>query len=314
MSFSTDIRLEIIRSDREKQCCVVAELTALLLNAGSVAYRGPNQYAVSIASEHAAVIRYAYEQIKLWLELSPLLRTVRNAQLGARLRYQLALEGGAALEFLDKLQLLDEKAPFGLKLAPSGALIRRDCCRRAYLRGAFLACGWVNRPDGKYHMEFAAPDEAQADALLRILRRCDVPAKAVSRKNREVVYVKEGERIALLLKLMGAHRAVFALEDARVLKEMRNTINRQVNCDARNLDMAIDAAQAQIGDIEYIRDRMGLDALPSALREIAVARMEHAEASLTELGALMSPPLGKSGVNNRLRRLSALARRLRSEA
>jgi len=201
-----------------------------------------------------------------------------------------------------------------IEAAPFNTALRRACCRRAFLRGAFLMCGSVNAPDTRCHLEFTAPGQAEAELITRALKRCDIRAKHTARKNHVVIYLKEGERISTLLRLMGAHKALLAFEDARVKKEMNSVINRQVNCDEYNAALTVDAARRQVEDILYIKDRAGLYSLPEPLRQIAKLRLDNEAATLAELGSMLTPVLGKSGVNNRLRRLSAIAEQLRANA
>jgi len=297
----------------EKRCCARAELTAMLLNGGSVSFRGEGRYAASISAEQAAVARYAGELVQNHTDLWYTLRMKRSARLGGQVRYQLSFDEDQSAELLSWLDLLDPGAPFGLRQSPSQALTRRECCRRAYLGGAFFVCGWVSAPEKAYELEFAAADEHQAEVLIKTLKRCGVNAKSAVRKNQSVVYVKDGDQVATVLGLIGAHGALLELENVRVLKGVRNAVNRQVNCDARNLESSLGAARRQIEDILYIRDHGGLDALPKPLRQIAELRLEHEEATLVDLGAMLEPPIGKSGVNNRLRRLGEIARGLREK-
>ncbi|NLG24614.1 MAG: DNA-binding protein WhiA, partial [Clostridiales bacterium] len=266
-----------------------------------------------VSSEHAAAVGRAFVLAKRLLSAAPAIRTAQSARLGGRTKYQLTLTEGQSIALLEELCLRDKNAPFGVRMTPPSALLRRACCRRAYARGAFLAVGWVDAPERSYQMEFAAPDQLQAGQLIRVLRREGLSLKAVERKGRAVVYLKDGDRLATLLTLMGAPGARLQLEAVRVAKEMRNAVNRQVNCDDVNLTKTVDAAQKQVADIELIRQRRGLTSLPPPLRAVAELRLAHADASLIQLGALLTPPIGKSGVNNRLRRLGALADEIRAK-
>lgn len=183
--------------------------------------------------------------------------------------------------------------------------------RRAFLRGAFLAAGSVSDPERFYHLEFVCPDENKAWYLKLLLSALGETAGVVQRKGHYVVYLKDSDGIVALLGMMGASRALLALEEIRVVKDMRNRVNRTVNCETANLQKTVAAALKQRKDIEYIRDAEGFENLPSTLAEMAEIRLEYPDVSLKELGTYLNPPVGKSGVNHRLRKLSEYADELR---
>lgn len=187
---------------------------------------------------------------------------------------------------------------------------RKKCCRRAYLRGAFLVSGSITNPERTYHLEFSSEQSRVADKILAALWSLDLEAGLTQRKGSLVVYMKDGGQIASLLGLMGAHSALLHFENVRVMKEMRNQVNRLVNCETANVDKTVKAAVAQLEDIELIDSVIGLEELPPKLREVARLRREHPYASLQELGELMRPKLSKSGVNYRLRQIREKARQL----
>ena len=188
--------------------------------------------------------------------------------------------------------------------------LSRDCCRRAYLRGAFLAAGSVSDPERSYHFEILCGLESNAEHLCELIRGLGVDAHVVRRKRYHVVYVKESSQIADLLGLMGANASLLRFESARVVKEVRGNVNRKVNCETANINKTANAAAAQIEDIRRIRQAADAPALPAGLDEIATLRVQYPEATLAELGRMMDPPIGKSGVNHRLRRLSRIAKEL----
>ena len=190
-------------------------------------------------------------------------------------------------------------------------ILKQNCCRRAFIRGAFVAAGSVSDPEKSYHFEIVCAFPEKAEQLREILHQYEIDAKIVLRKKHYVVYVKEGSQIVELLGLMGAHVSLMQLENVRIVKEMRNSVNRKVNCETANLNKTVSAAVRQVEDIRYIESVLGLHKLPENLEEIARARIGHPEASLKELGEMLSPPVGKSGVNHRLRKLSLMAEQLR---
>ena len=191
-------------------------------------------------------------------------------------------------------------------------LIKNSCCARAWLRGAFLSVGSMSDPRKSYHLEFVCGRKAQAEQLRDVLSEFQIEARIIGRKKYQVVYLKEGAGIVDLLNVMGAHVSLMELENMRILKEMRNSINRRVNCETANISKTVTAAGRQIEDILLIRDRYGFENLPDNLRQMAEVRLEYPDAALKELGGYLEPVVGKSGVNHRLRRLSEIADKIRS--
>ncbi len=216
------------------------------------------------------------------------------------------------LEPEEALTLINAMKLFDCKPLVHERIVQRDCCKRAFIRGLFLASGSVASPERGYHLEMAAGDLRRAEEIVHLFLWFGIEAKIVERKKTYIVYVKEGARIVDLLNVMGAHVALMNFENVRILKEVRNSVNRQVNCETANIKKTVSAAARQIGDIQYIKDTTGFGTLPKGLADIANLRLEHAEVSLKELGGMLDPPIGKSGVNHRLRKLSEIAENLRN--
>lgn len=185
---------------------------------------------------------------------------------------------------------------------------------RAFLRDAFLEAGSMSNPEKGYHLEFVCEDESRAQRLIDTMQKYEITAKTVKRKRYTIVYIKESEDIVRLLNVMGAHNCLMNLENLRILKDMRNSINRQVNCETANISKTVSAANKQIEDIQYIKDHYGFDNLSENLRQMAQIRLEYPDSTLKELGGFLVPSVGKSGVNHRLRKLSELADRIRGKA
>ena len=296
-----------MRQPCENERDVKAELAAFFLLAGSLSFKGAGRYLLSTSSENAAVVRYAFTQAKRVVNVTPEIQTVRSSHLGDHVRYKLALNEAASLSLLSALDLLDDSAFLGIRHEPPASVIMREAGRTAFVRGAFLAVGWVNHPEKAYHLEFAMPDGDHAEGLMRMLTDMGFRCGVTERKSQFVDYVKDAESVSRLLAQMGAFSAYMAFENIRIMKQLRGGVNRQMNCDDSNTDKTVRAAEKQLNDIEFLRAHGGLDALPRPLREIAEARYNNPDANLAELGQLLDPPIGKSGVNNRLRRLCALA-------
>ena len=192
-------------------------------------------------------------------------------------------------------------------------LLKRDCCKRSYLRGAFLATGYIEDPKKSYHFEILTDEEEYAKLLTYLLSQFNIIAKRSLRKKYFVIYIKESEAVSDVLSVMGAHKSMMGLANTRIEKNVRNNTNRRLNCDIANVGRSVNAASKQIEDILYIRDKVGLDALPESLKEMALVRVEYPEESFADLGSRLNPSVGKSGVNHRLRKISEFADDLRGE-
>ena len=216
------------------------------------------------------------------------------------------------MKVLQASKLMDEDGEISEEFSVvKNLIIQHSCCKRAFIRGAFLAAGSMSNPEKSYHIEIVCAAEKKAKQLKDIINRFGLDAKVIVRKKSYVVYLKEGSQIVDLLSVMEAPVALMEMENIRILKEMRNSVNRKVNCETANINKTVSAAVKQADDIRYIRDTIGLGALPEGLQEIAGLRLEYPNATLKELGDLLLVPLGKSGVNHRLRKLSEIAEDLK---
>lgn len=316
MSFSSDTKDELARIEPESVCCMLAELAAIVSIGGTIGLMSAGRMRLTVESENAATARRVYSLFKRLFDVRAELTTLRHARLGGRNTYRLTLHGDEAAFVLEGCGILrrSEQGHIGIRRTIPKEIVSRRCCRRAFVRGAFLAGGSIANPEREYHLEFVLGDESFAASLLRFLAKYDLNVKAVSRKGAYVLYLKEGDQIVTLLSLMGAHSALCALENIRIQKDIRNNVNRVVNCDSANLQKTLDASSRQVEAIEYIRDHYGLDNLPPLLGEVARLRLDYREVSLQELGEMLNPPVGKSGVNHRLRRLCELAQALRQKS
>lgn len=219
-----------------------------------------------------------------------------------------------ALRVLQASKLLDSYGEIAEDLSLiHNVVVQNVCCKRAFIRGAFLSAGSISDPEKFYHFEIACASMRKAKQLQGLMASFDIEARIVLRKRYFVVYVKEGSQIAELLQIMEAPVALMELENIRIVKEMRNSVNRQVNCETANINKTVSAAVKQMEDIRYIQDTIGLESLPENLQEMARVRLERPEATLKELGEALEPPVGKSGVNHRLRKLSLMAEDLREK-
>lgn len=314
MSFSGDIKEELSRQFNTARHCQIAELAALLSICGSIIITSRNEYRLKIRTENQAVARKVFTLVKKTFNIEADISIRKNMQKGSTQFSIVIKRHEDAQRILQATKLLEEQDS-GLDEIHivNPILIQQICCKRAFLRGIFLAAGSVSDPTKSYHLEIVCNAEEMAVQMTDLLRTFSIDAKIVPRKKIFVVYVKEGSQIVDILNIMEAHIALMDLENVRILKEMRNTVNRKVNCETANINKTVSAAMKQMEDITYLRDTIGLKKLPEGLREMAYVRLENPEASLKELGELLSPPIGKSGVNHRLRKLGEIAEQVRQE-
>lgn len=288
MSFSSDVKTELVKQIGKSRHCQLAELAAILELEGRIGKEGSS---LEVDSDNPLVIqKYALLMKKLFSINSeePLsesdIRRVMEA-----MKWDFSELGRAR---------------------SSGLLVQKTCCKRAFIRGAFMAAGSISNPAKSYHFEIVCRSMEQAVQLKELMESFETDAKVVPRKQHFVVYLKEGSQIVDMLNVMEAYVSLMNLENVRILKEMRNSVNRKVNCETANISKTVNAAVRQVNDIIRIRDTIGFSQLPDHLREMAKLRLDYPDASLKELGTYLSPPVGKSGVNHRLRKLSAIAEKL----
>lgn len=314
MSFSGKVKKELSMTAGKARHCQLAELAAMFEYCGYETIDEDGRPAIGISTENKIISTKCFTLLKKTFNIYIGVAVRRHAGQSGHPVYELRLyDEDGAKEVLMALKLYDEIAGCyqDINGMANPLLLKKDCCRRAYLRGVYLAVGSMSNPEKGYHMEFVCGKKAQAEYLIGILREFEIEAKEVLRKKYHVVYLKDGEAIVDLLGLMGAHVALMELENTRIYKEMRNSINRRVNCEAANITKTVNAAARQVEDILYIQQHEGLQNLPANLREMAQLRLDYPDATLKELSELSDPPVGKSGVNHRLRKLSELAERLR---
>lgn len=312
MSFASEAREELARESCASRCCARSELAAALLCSGGIAWRGHGSYSLALTTQDAATARHYYLLLKEHFGVACQLSTLRAEQLGGAVRYQVAAPDEATRALLEEMQLLDDGALFGILTLPREEITRYSCCKKAFVRGAFMLSGGAVNPEKSYHLEIDAPNDDFANKIIDILNYFEISAKKACRKTKFVVYLKRSEEISDVLRLMGASRSTLALEDVRIQKDMRNRINRQVNCDDSNIDRMMRTSERQREDIRYIAQELGLEKLPRTLQEISTLRLENPDSSMEELGQMCQPPIGKSGANLRLRRIVDIARKLRS--
>ena len=314
MSFSYNVKSELSHHFGNARHCSIAELAAILNMCGHIA-DNHNKFCVKIQTENPVAARKYFTLLKKTFNIDSEVLIRRNSQLKKNRIYMLIINNDEeARRVLNACGLLyTENGVEKTARRIDRTVVSSVCCKRAYIRGAFLASGSISDPEKMYHLEFACLDEPYSESLRDLINSFGLDAKIVKRKEHFVVYLKEGEQIVDLLNIMEAHKALMDLENVRILKDMRNNVNRKVNCETANLNKTVNAAVKQIEDIELILTKMDLSQLPQSLSDIAALRLDYPDASLKELGQMLNPAVGKSGVNHRLRKLAEIADSLREE-
>ena len=313
MSFSARVKEELSHQLSKARHCQIAELAAILSLCGKIHIDEEDHFSIRIHTENVAVARKYFTLLKNTFNIKADISIRRNAFLKKSRSYTLLVRDHEnALRVLEAVKMVDAQGNVGENLSVvRNLVIQNACCKKAFIRGAFLAAGSLSDPEKFYHFEIVCASLEKAVQLQNVILTFDIDAKIVVRKKYYVVYIKEGSQIVELLGLMEAHVALMELENIRILKEMRNSVNRQVNCETANIHKTVSAAVKQIEDIEFLKTAGSFSELSEELLETAGIRLENPDASLKELGLMHNPPIGKSGVNHRLRKLSNLAETLR---
>lgn len=308
MSFSGDIKEELLFALGNSRHCQLAELAAYATFCGRGSEGENGQGVFRLQTENKIVARKCFTLLKKTFKIYVDVTARCNSVTTGNIIYLLRLdEHPLRTKVAEALKLMPEEKDG----CASPILLKNSCCKRAFLRGAYLAAGSMSDPYKGYHLEIVCQKPRQAEQIQKLLQDFNLDAKTVLRKKYYVVYIKEGENIADFLNIIEAHKALMEFENTRIYKGVRNMVNRKVNCDAANINKTVTAAARQVEDIEYIREVYGLDKLPEHLKEMAYVRLENPEVPLGELGKLLDPPVGKSGVNHRLRKLGEFAKNLR---
>lgn len=313
MSFSSEVKDELSRQIVEARHCQIAEVAAIISLCGRILISAKDTYGIKIHTENIAVARKYFQLIKKIFQVHVEVSVRQNVYLKKGKTYTISISDHEdALRILQAAKLIQDDGEILENLSITDNLvIQQPCCKRAFIRGAFLATGSISDPEKSYHFEIVCATLEKAEQLKDIICFFHIDAKIIQRKKYFVVYIKEGAQIVEILNVMEAHVALMNLENIRILKEMRNTVNRKVNCEAANINKTVFAAVKQMEDIKFIKNTIGFEKLAKGLQEIALLRLEHPEATLKELGAMLNPPVGKSGVNHRLRKLSEIAENIR---
>lgn len=310
MSFSGMVKEELSKQLGISRHCLIAELTAFLSASGQLV-SGEGRQTLRIVTENESVARKCFTILEKTFNIKTVISIRESSRTNRGRVYEISLDKEEEIRTILQATKLYADSQTGTLRWENSLATQHSCCKRAYIRGAFLSSGSMSDPRKSYHFEIVCPEEEKALRLQEMIRSFHVDAKIVRRKKSYVVYVKEGAQIVDMLAVMEANVALMNLENIRILKEMRNSVNRKVNCETANINKTVNAAVKQMEDIELIRRTIGFESLSEPLADIAGLRLQYPEATLKELGMMLDPQVGKSGVNHRLRKLSMLADTLR---
>ncbi len=310
MSFTKKVKNELARVYDTMECCQLAELVSLVKVAGNVYVGTDYHLSLALETENPAIARKVYKLTKSLFDIKKEVSVRRRLRLKQSIVYTVRMipqkEAKGVLKTLGVVF-----TPDGFHVQSQSDCLRKKCCQRAYLRGAFLGCGTLADPERKtYHLEMIVKDDENHKIICELMINFGLKPKTLIKREKNIIYLKESEQIVDFLNIIGAHSSLLLFEGVRVQKHVRNRINRLVNCETANLSKTVDASMKQLEVIAFIDRNIGLENLSGSLSEIARLRMDNPDLSLKELGEGMSPAVSKSGVNHRMRRLQKIAERL----
>ena len=314
MSFSREVKEEILRLDTENKCCKISELVAIVRNSADMLLND-NNINILLQTKNALIARKIFELIKD-IYMLPTSIEIKKGSKNSGL-YILKIDNQSIVSDIlkkasIKCKVKDDRLTIKY-LSISKDIKNSKCCQRAYIRGFFLVNGSINTPQKNYHLEIVNTNYMLALENNEMISKYGLFPKIITRNDNYIIYLKDGENIADFLNIIKAHKALMKLENIRVIKEVRNNVNRIINCETANLEKTVNTAIRQVEDIKYIEKTIGINTLPKNLQEIAYIRLKNKDLPLKELGQMLNPVLGKSGVNHRLKKIEKIAQILRQQ-
>lgn len=312
MSFSARVKSEITRNVEIEREEIISILSAIMRLSGTIGLGG-SKLSFKITTENPSTARFIFKLLKDSLQIHGRLLVKKSNSLKKNNVYVMIITEDIGLkELLMETGILsDEESILDINYHIENKLIANDALKKAFIKGAFLGSGSVSNPEKAYHLEFVVNSLELAEELRDVINTFGLTAKVIARKSTFIVYLKEGEQIVDILSIIGAFNSLFEFENVRIVKDMRNNVNRLVNCETANLSKTVNAAVRQVESIRLIQRELGLQRLSKPLREMAEVRLEYPDESLKELGEMLDPKVGKSGVNHRLRKIEKIADELR---
>lgn len=322
MSFSYDAKFEVAESDLpNKECCARAELAGIVRTCGKI----EDDYSINLVTEIENLYKRVCGLIKILYKKENVLALSQTERPNHSIRFQIAIPQNLSEQILRDIFVLRQNynGEWETHENISRFLIENDCCQRSFVRGVFMGCASANivikdindlkKHTGGYHLEFVFDNHTLAGDFTHILSQYDIYSKTIQRKKLTVVYIKEAEIVSDVLALVGANNAVLVLQNEFAVREVRNQLNRQLNCMNSNLEKMVEASLKQISAIEYISQTVGLESLSENLYELCMLRLANPDETLENLAKLMNPPLTKSGINHRLRKIVKYAEDLKKQ-
>ena len=310
MSFSTEVKEELAALRTEKSCCMLTELNALTQSCASMTLHGRGQVSIAYTTENIAVAKRVFLLLKRRLEISVAPRFSKLPRFGGRRVCTLRLTPADTRKLMYALHMLHEDDGGEVFHGIPRRAQTRKCCQQAFLRGAFLGGGSITQPERDYHVEFVCGNEKRAAAIVQILQKNGLSSGLAERRGTSVVYLKRGQEISTLLRLMGASRAMMRFENVLIRRSLHESVLRATTCDANNMARHLAAAQRQAEAIRFLKEKSAFEALSPSLQSLARLRLLRPDATLEQIGELLDPPLGRSGVNHRFRQIMEKARAL----
>lgn len=315
MSFSSEVKGELARLDITKKCCMLAEIAGFLRVSSSIRLAGGGRFSILASTENAAIARHYKKLIEAYFNNDVALGVGDSQKPGkssakGHNRYYLIIDPEEKSS-----QILRET---GMMLVREGndyfsdgiyaPIVKSKCCKKSFLRGLFLGCGTMSDPKKGYHLELVFSSEQLANDVRKLIGTfVDLSANITKRKEDYIVYIKKAQYISDMLGILGADDAVLEFEDVRMTKSLITETQRMMNCDSANVDRTLSASEEQIRWIKTIEEKEGLEWLPGPLREVAELRLQEPEASLTEIGESLTPPIKKPAVSKRFAKIKQLS-------
>ncbi|WP_244833947.1 DNA-binding protein WhiA [Clostridium sp. BJN0001] len=314
MSFSSKVKGEICRYVDMSKEEALSEISAIMKVSGALAFSGSG-LSFKMVTENPASARLIFTLLKEYFNIHSRLMVKKSNSLKKNNIYMVVItEEMGVKELLKETGILKQiDGMINIDYRIEDYISKDDKLKKAYIRGAFIGGGSISNPEKTYHLEFVTHIEEYAEELRNLINSFGLNSKVIQRKNSFIVYIKEGEQIVDLLNIIGAYTSLLQIENIRIVKEMRNNVNRLVNCETANLSKTVNAAVRQVESIKLIESTIGLKRLPENLRAVAELRLSYPDESLKELGTMLNPPVGKSGVNHRLRKIEKIADELKTK-
>lgn len=311
MSFSSDIKEELCRAVNHEMCCMMAELTGFLITNCNIVKEN-NEFTLRMSTENSVAIRRVYSYFKKIYEITPISNIEKEKTFKDTL-FQLRIVDKDDLEKIFKNSYINIDVKLQITIDKKDLIREKDCCRRSFLRGVFVGAGSITNPNNRYHLEIVANSNENALFINELITGVGLSSKIIKRKKDFVIYLKGAEDISDFLTLIGSNKGRLAFEETRVIKDMRNRVNRLNNFENANFDKTIDAGLEQISDIEIIKQNRKFSKLPEGLKQLAKLRLSYKEATLEELGNMLEPKLSRAGVSHRFKKIKEIANELRNK-